>query len=133
MTAPSRQVELLPETAEVESRHAEVKRKLEELERQFKLQEQREYAEFEDKLKAIDAEFRSQRDEIALRLDPPLRDQVEQVLKEKRDLKASELERLNQLRKDDRKRDYDRAKQDLMSELFAAITALMEKGVSNLL
>ncbi|KAL2022484.1 hypothetical protein VTK56DRAFT_5313 [Thermocarpiscus australiensis] len=126
MTAPSAQ-RLLPETTRVEASYAELKQRLDELQRQFKLQEQHELKIYEDKLKAIDTQFRKRQEDIA-HLDPALRDTFEKLLREKTDLETEAVQRTYQQQKDERKRRYDEEKQRYKDEAFKAITALMNPG-----
>lgn len=127
MTATSRH-NLLPETALAESRYAVLRRRLDELERQFNREELDDKAGFDDKLKAIDAQFKSQQDNVAS-LSPPLRETFKKVLEENRTLQVNELNRTRQQQKNARKEKYEDARQKVMSEEFTAITALMTAGV----
>lgn len=121
---------VLPETAREEARYAELKRKLDELQRQFKLQEVQELASFEAKLKAIDEQADQLRNEITAQLsDSPIREKIEKVIGEKRDLEAAEARRRYQEQKDERKKRYDSEKKRYKEEAYIVTTRLMKYGV----
>ncbi len=127
---------MLPETTRSEGGYGEVKKKLDELQRRFKLQELQELAAFEDELKAIDAEFEKQRGDIAASnalLDSSLRETFEKLLRDKRDSRAQRVHTTYQAKKDERKKRYDDDKQKYKQEAFAAITALMNAEVNPVL
>ncbi len=127
---------LLPETTRSEGGYGEVKKKLDELQRRFKLQELQELAAFEDELKAIDAEFEKQRGDIAASnalLDSSLRETFEKLLRDKKDSRAQQVHTTYQAKKDERKKRYDDDKQRYKQEAFAAITALMNAEVNPVL
>lgn len=116
---------LLPPTIGVEASYAELKKNLDDLQRQFKLRELEEQTALQDKMKALDTEVESQRAAlVAAQSDPSLRATVEKLLRDTRDLKAEALKKTYEEKKDERKKRYDEAKKKFKEEAFAAVTAL---------
>jgi exonuclease VII large subunit len=123
---------LLLETTRAEADHAEVQRKIDELARHYGAQEKQALADWEEKSKAIDAQFEKQRADMVAQVDSSLRESIGTILSEKRDLEIAALRRTHQEKAAERKKFYDQQKQQYDAELFRAMEALMTAGVSHL-
>ena len=130
MMAASQSLRL--ETAQAEAHHAEVKRKVEELKRQYDAHEWAALADFNEKLRATDATFERQIANVAAQLQPSLCESIEGALREKKDMEIDLLQRAYQEQTNARSKDYDAQKCIYDDELFKAITALITAGVSTL-
>ncbi|KAK4133728.1 hypothetical protein BT67DRAFT_42071 [Trichocladium antarcticum] len=120
---------LLSETTRLEGGYGAVKKRLDELQARFKLRELKELAALKDELKAIDAEFEKQRDDISAngaQMDSSLRETFEKLLREKRDSRAQAAKSAYRAKKRERKKCYDNDKKKYKQEAFTAITALMK-------
>ena len=124
---------LLLETARAEATYAEVQRNIDDLSRQYRIREGQELAELEEKLAATNAQFEAQRAEITGQLQPSVRESVERLLLQNRDLEIEKLKRTHQEKADERKQQYDKRKLQYDQELYAALSAVMNVKVSRLL
>ncbi|KAL2134872.1 hypothetical protein VTI74DRAFT_10598 [Chaetomium olivicolor] len=122
MTAPQR---LLPETERVEAVYEKLKGELRDLDRQYDRQEREAQTALEAELSVINARFAKQRAEIAPQLEPSLRQTIEQVLRQKRDLEADAVRRTHQDQAKERKMLYDAQKAQGERELFLALDAVV--------
>ncbi len=120
------------ETLQAEANHAEAKRKIEELDRHYHAQERMAFAEFNEKARAISAQFEGQMADVTAQLQPSLRASIEAALRKTKDLEIDLLRRAHQEQADARRKDYDMRKEAYDHDLFKAITALMTSGVSRL-
>lgn len=126
MTAPQG---LLPETARSEGGYEEVRNRLNELQRHFKLQELHELAALKEELRIIDTEFEHQLARLAA---SPLRDLfVEQLLRKEKENKVVGARRIYQERKDMLEKRYNDDRQRYKKAAYEVITALMNNEVSS--
>lgn len=118
---------LLPETAKTEETYAVVKKKLDKLQSRYEAQELKALAEYESRVKEIESEYEKQRDALT-QLNSPMRATFEKILKEKRNLEISELQRLFKEGKETRYKIYDEERRRYRDEAFMAMNALMSAG-----
>ncbi len=118
------------ETAQAEANHAEVQRRIADLRRQYEADDLAARAELDERSRAISARFEKQIAEVTAQLQPSLRESIEGALREKKDLEIGLLRRTHHEQACTRLEHYEAQKRKDDHELFMAITALMQPGVS---
>jgi len=126
--AASRSLRL--ETMQAEANHAEMQRRLGQLDEHYRAQEEAAFADFNAKLDVINAQFERQRADIAAQVQQSLPVSIEGVLREKRDLEIGLLRRAHEEQAGARRKQYEEEKRRYGVELYNCITALIDAGVS---
>lgn len=124
---------LLPETMRAEANHAEIQHRIDELARRYDAQEKQAFAEVEERLAAINAQFEADRAKMAAELGSAsgVLESVVMALSKSRDLEIAALRKTYQEMAEERKKHYEQQKQQYDIELFRAITAVMTAGVGH--
>jgi exonuclease VII large subunit len=123
--------DLRSELALAEAEYAAVKRKVDELERQQLAQEDLARTELNKKMAAITTSYEKRRAEIS-QLGRFLRERLENVLSQSKELEIKALRQSDKEQADARKKRHKERKQQYDNELLTAITALVRLSVSQL-